>query len=124
MARAKRKPDLASILRSTVEEIVEKFLGRSGFGEPLVEELKLTKRGVRQLERKVDALAARLERAGTGRRRQKAGMGRPGRPPIHEYCTKSGCRNPHYARGLCSKHYQQQRRASSRRTTRRRRTRS
>lgn len=28
-----------------------------------------------------------------------------GRPKHHEWCTRNGCFNKHYAKGLCQKHY-------------------
>ncbi|MBP7148309.1 MAG: hypothetical protein KBD01_12245 [Acidobacteria bacterium] len=102
-----RRPsvNLDRALRDAIAEAIDKQLNRFGDAEgrsPL-EELRLLKTNLTRLQKKVDSLA--------GQPRKRKGKGRPGRPPLHEVCTVPGCRNEHYALGLCSKHYQQMRRA-------------
>lgn len=98
------------LLQEMIDKAVEKQLAQILGGSSSIENLRRTPVTLTRLERRVDLLAAKL----SGRRaNQEAGRARPGRPPIHTVCTRAECGGAHYARGLCSRHYQQKRRAAS-----------
>jgi len=101
--------DLAALLHETVNQLVDKKLERHDREAPIARELRRVVRAVTRLERRLETLSGRINGSRTPRSR---GSGRPGRPPTHTTCTLKGCTNDHYARGLCSKHYQRRRRRS------------
>ena len=114
MARKTAKLNFDRYVKDIVEEHFDRRIPRFRGGKTVVEELRELRVAVTELERIVEKLSNRLGR--TPRPRKGSGKGRPGRPAIHETCTLSGCGRPHYAKGLCSKHYQQERRAAERQT--------
>jgi len=89
------------LIREFVTETLETFRPRSGHLRELIEEVRALRRDLTALEKRV---------AGRQARRATSGKRRPGRPPIHTQCTVSGCNRAHYAKGLCSMHYQNWRR--------------
>ena len=104
------------LLQEMINQAVEKQLARILGGSGSIDSIRRAPSTLDRLERRLDTLAAKL----SGRRPiRKAGTARPGRPPIHTTCTRSGCRGSHYAKGLCSKHYQPRRRPSALRKARR-----
>ncbi len=105
--------DLATALRRTLERLVETEIDKHSRNAPLAQELRRLGRAVSRIERRLDALASRVDASRMDRRGAAGGRGRPGRPPTHTSCTLKGCRGAHYARGLCSKHYQQRRRSQA-----------
>lgn len=110
---AKRDPgrvNLEQAIREIVGKAIDELAPRSERFKTLIEE-------VRELRAALAALDKRLDRGATSApRRAKAGArggkGRPGRPPIFTACTVPGCPREHYAKGLCSMHYQQWRRTN------------
>jgi hypothetical protein len=103
--RSSDRTNLDQAIRQMVIEILEDHRPRSGRLRDLMDE-------VTELRRTVATLERRLEKSGvsTPRSRKRSKKGRPGRPPLHTKCTVPGCTRPHYAKGLCSMHYQQWRR--------------
>lgn len=101
--------NLAGTLQDLIEQIVQREVQSSGSGAGVAQEVRALRHAVAKLERRLDSLSrrmpARLRRPAHGDRRG------PGRPPTHTKCTVGGCTAPHYARGLCSRHYQRQRRS-------------
>lgn len=71
------------------------------------EDIRQLRTAVSRLQKQVDKLS---DAALPGRRSKARNPGKPGRPPLHLDCTVKGCVEPHYALGLCSRHYQQRRR--------------
>jgi hypothetical protein len=86
-------------LKSLVESITESVTASLEQRFPRREELREIERSVRELSRKVDALASR------------PGVRRVGRPRSDRQCEIQGCAAPHVAQGYCSKHYQAWRRS-------------
>lgn len=97
--------NLDQMVRQLVIDVLEDYRPRAGHIRNLVEEVRELRRTVSALERRVDSLSGRKASRGGG-----GGRGRPGRPPIHTTCTVRACARAHYAKGLCSMHYQQWRR--------------
>lgn len=97
------RPSLDRLIKEFVTETLETFRPRSGQLRELIEEVRALRRDLTALEKRV---------AGRQARRAASGKRRPGRPPIHTQCTVSGCNRAHYAKGLCSMHYQNWRRTN------------
>jgi hypothetical protein len=95
--------NLDRAIRAVIEESIDRQLARLTRGRPLGDELRDLRSALGRIERRLNAGGPRSAAGAAGR-------GRPGRPPKHTRCTLEGCNNPHYALGLCSKHYQQERR--------------
>ncbi len=113
---SKKNPDIDRLLKGMIEEAVRAEIGRLFSGKASIEELRRLSGTMDRLEKRVEFVAAKL----AGRRPDYgSGKGRPGRPAIHTSCTKPGCKAAHYAKGLCSKHYQQDRRAAAARKAKR-----
>lgn len=115
MAQRRRpnSPSFERLLHDTIESIVENKLQRTVGGSDALLVLRELRVIVARLERRVDMLSRKVLGSQPAPKRQsrgKRGAG-PGRPVIHETCTRKGCNEPHYAKGLCSKHYQAARRA-------------
>ncbi len=103
--RDEGRRNLDQLVRQLIIDVLEDHKPRAGHLKNLVDEVRELRRSVNALERRLDSLSGRkAARAGAG------GRGRPGRPPIHTVCTVRGCTREHYAKGLCSMHYQQWRR--------------
>ncbi|GAB4372504.1 MAG: hypothetical protein Kow0062_08860 [Acidobacteriota bacterium] len=95
------RQSLDRLIKEFVTETIETLRPRSGQLRELVEEVRALRRDLTALEKRV---------AGRAKRRAASGKRKPGRPPIHTQCTVSGCNRAHYAKGLCSMHYQNWRR--------------
>ncbi|MDQ7008567.1 MAG: hypothetical protein Q9Q40_15200 [Acidobacteriota bacterium] len=110
MARQNKKKtapvSIESVLRGMIHDMLEARLAKTVGDRDALAELRDLKTAVARLEKRLDTLA---ERAGVRRRRSKSARG-PGRPAIYEKCTVRGCDEDHYAKGMCSKHYQRDRR--------------
>lgn len=85
-------------LKGLVEAIADAVRESLESRFPSREELRDLERSVRELNRRVDALAVR------------PGVRRVGRPRSDRKCEMEGCNSPHVAQGFCSKHYQAWRR--------------
>ena len=113
MARQNKKrkapASVESVLRSMVHDMLEARLAKTIGDREALAELRDLKTAVARLEKRLDTIS---ERAGV-RRRSKSARG-PGRPAIYEKCTVRGCKEAHYAKGMCSKHYQRDRRRQER----------
>lgn len=110
---AKRDPGKVNLdvaIRQMVLKSLEELGPRAGKIKTLIDEVRELRRALAALEKRLDQGASRPAPV---RRRSSAGdKGRPGRPPIFTACTVPGCPRPHYAKGLCSMHYQQWRRTN------------
>jgi hypothetical protein len=107
---AKRNADRVNLdqaLRQAIVDTLEEYRPRGGRIRELMDEVRALRKTVGALERRIDRMSGRES---AGRRTGTAGGGRPGRPPIFTHCKVSGCNRQHYAKGLCSMHYQQWRR--------------
>lgn len=89
---------VAAITETVLERILTQLPGK--------EEIKEIERNVRELSRRVDAMAKRKESR------------RVGRPRSNRKCEVAGCNLPHVAQGFCSRHYQAWRRQQSGQKTR------
>lgn len=103
--RDEGRKNLDQMVRQLIIDIFEDHKPRAGHVKKLAEEVRELRRTVSALERRLDTLSGRKASRAGG-----PGRGRPGRPPIHTNCTVRGCAREHYAKGLCSMHYQQWRR--------------
>jgi lipid II:glycine glycyltransferase (peptidoglycan interpeptide bridge formation enzyme) len=65
--------------------------------------LKVVDRQYKDLSRRIDKIEQKLGTA------PKSGRKRPGRRPTQRVCSIEDCTRPHYAKGLCSSHYQKMR---------------
>ncbi len=108
--RKSNKSSLDQMLRVLINEAVEAKLERALGGRDVLGEIRELRATLQRLERKLERSGGV---AGGARKKGPGKQGRPGRPPIYTHCTVSGCNAAHYAKGLCSKHYQQLRRAES-----------
>lgn len=97
------------MLRDTITEMLERNAAKFALSQSLESDVRELRAAVTRLERRV----ASLGRGGAARRGREKGAGKPGRPPLYTQCTVAGCGVEHYARGLCSKHYQQRRRGEA-----------
>lgn len=110
-----KSPSFERLLHDTIDSVVETKLQRTVGGPDAVLILRELRVIVARLERRVDMLSRKVlgsQPAPKRQSRRDRGPG-PGRPVMHETCTRRGCNEPHYAKGLCSKHYQAARRAAA-----------
>ncbi len=111
MSMAKRGRKSVNPFRDLMASAVE---------EPLKALVKELRKQQKELERSITRELNRVwkelgkvsgrsgRKAKVGRKKTGAAKGkRPGRKPKHEKCTIKGCDRPHYAKGLCTRHYQQ-----------------
>ena len=97
-----KKVDHLTLAFQEVIEESRKSFERSMKPE-ISEVLKVVDRHYKEIARRIDKIEQKL---GTT---SKSGKKRPGRRPIQRICSVAGCTRAHYAKGLCSSHYQKMR---------------